>query len=63
MPLAMLSPWVSIAFFCASALKASELLGDEAAIHCSTAKRSRALVFSSASMASAIFSRVRPLSR
>jgi hypothetical protein len=63
MPLAMLSPCVSMAFFCASTLKASELLGDEAAIHCSTAKRRRALVFSSASMASAMFSIVRPLSR
>ena len=52
-PLAMLSPWVSIAFFCASAFIARKLLGADAAIHCSTAKRMRLRVFSSLSTASA----------
>jgi hypothetical protein len=63
MPLAMLSPRVSMAFFCASAFSARKLLGAEAAIHCSTAKRRRALVLGSDSAASTRPSSVRPLSR
>ncbi len=51
-PRAMLSPRVSIAFCWASALSTRKLLGAEAAIHCSTAKRSRALVLASVSTAS-----------
>ena len=63
MPLAMLSPLVSIALFCASALSAMKLLGADAAMNCSTAKRKRALVLASASTASARPSIVRAFSR
>ena len=59
----MLSPWVSKAFFCASALNAMKLLGDDAAIHCSTAKRMRLRVLASASTASARPISVRALSK
>ena len=62
-PLARLAPWVSMAFCCASALKARKLLGEAAAIHCSTAKRTRFLVFSSPSTASAMAISVRAFSR
>ncbi len=61
--MAMLSPWVSIAFFWASALKAKKLLGAMAASHCSTPKRMRARVLASASTASARPMSVRALSR
>ncbi|MCY1562518.1 hypothetical protein D9M68_999260 [compost metagenome] len=63
MPLAMLSPWVSMAFFCASALKARKLLGALASIHCCTAKRTRVRVLASPCTASAKAMRVRALSR
>ena len=63
MPSARLSPWVSIAFFCASGLSARKLLGDAASIHCSTAKRTRDRVFSSACSDSTMPSRVRAFSR
>ena len=51
-PLAMLSPCVSRAFCCASALNTRKLLGAMAASHCSTLKRMRARVLSSACTAS-----------
>ena len=63
MPVAMLSPWVSMAFFNASGLSARKLLGLVASTHCCTAKRTRALVLASPCMLSAICSSVRALSR
>ncbi len=62
-PWPMLSPWVSIALRCASGLRAMKLLGDAASIHCRTAKRTRARVFSSPWTLSASCMRVRALSR
>ena len=55
--------FVSIAFFCASAFSAMKLLGADAAIHCSTAKRRRAFVLASVCAASTMPSSVRALSR
>ena len=59
----MLSPLVSTAFFSASGLNARKLLGLDASMNCCTAKRTRALVFSSPCTASAICISVRAFSR
>ena len=63
MPLAMLSPLVSMAFFWASALNARKLLGAAAARPCSTAKRKRLRVLASDSTASVMASKARLLSK